>query len=254
MQKYAVSGQDAYYYRLSGLFRFMSVGMVVIFIVMILLLIWSVVINWRIFKKAGQPGWKALIPVYDVITIHRIIRSSKGSLIIYGILMASCVIFYFLGMGLPTAFLVIYYMSLYYRMAKYFGKSVGFAVGCAFLWPIFGAILAFSKDPLVELDEESEEDEVQGVAQAQAETQPEAQTETQTGVQPETQPVQNTPVQAVDPVVAQQVNPEPSAGPETTVNPESSNDPGEGMQPPVQQNFFAQNVQGPNSSENPFKK
>lgn len=195
----------------------------VVFIVMILLLIWSVVINWRIFKKAGQPGWKALIPVYDVITIHRIIRSSKSSLIVYGILMASCVIFYFLGMGLPTAFLVIYYMSLYYRMAKYFGKSVGFAVGCAFLWPIFGAILAFSKDPLVELDEESEEDEVQ-----------------EAGVQ--AQPVQNPPVQAVGPAVAQQVNPEPSAGP------------GGGMQPPVQQNFFAQNVRRPNPSENPFKK
>ena len=182
-------------------------------VVMGLFLVWSIVINWRILKKAGQPGWKALIPIYDVITINRAIGSSMGSLVIYGILMAGCVLLYVLGMGLPTLLLIIYYMSLDYRIAKFFGKSTGFAIGAALLWPIFGGILAFSKDVSVN----------------------------------DAEPRDAAPANTVDTpekVPAIEEKPSEAAQPD-----EPEKKPG---QPPVQPNFFAQNTQA-NPFKNPFK-
>ena len=40
------------------------VGMVLAFAVMFYIL--TVIATWKIFKKAGEPGWKCLIPIYNV--------------------------------------------------------------------------------------------------------------------------------------------------------------------------------------------
>jgi hypothetical protein len=87
-----------------------------------------IVANWRIFEKAGQPGWASIIPIYNVITLLRITGRSG---------------WWFLGFCVPflNLFVVI---RLVFELAGAFGRGVGFGFGLLFLSPIFLPVLAFS--------------------------------------------------------------------------------------------------------------
>ena len=53
----------SYYYSYSyDLSDFMSVPVMIVWIVILIL---SIMANCMIFQKAGQPGWKAIIPFYN---------------------------------------------------------------------------------------------------------------------------------------------------------------------------------------------
>ena len=109
---------------------------------------------WRIFEKAGQPGWPALVPVYyDWV---RVKICQKGRWLFWALIGTEILMLAssFLS-GLGREFLAIYMLSLiaalvfsiaYATMlADAFGKSGGFAAGLMFFTPIFLAILAFGK-------------------------------------------------------------------------------------------------------------
>nr|WP_202898597.1 DUF5684 domain-containing protein [[Eubacterium] cellulosolvens] len=83
---------------------------------------------WKIFSKAGEPGWASLIPFYNVYEIFKITWGN-------GI--------YFLLLFIPIANFVILIIT-YVKLAKAFGKGGGFACGLIFLNVIFLLILAFS--------------------------------------------------------------------------------------------------------------
>ena len=40
-----------------------------------------IVAQWKIFTKAGQEGWKALIPIYNVVVLYKIIGLSPWLLL-----------------------------------------------------------------------------------------------------------------------------------------------------------------------------
>ena len=42
-----------------------------------------IVAQWKIFVKAGQEGWKALIPIYNVVVLYKIIGLSPWLLLLY---------------------------------------------------------------------------------------------------------------------------------------------------------------------------
>ena len=42
-----------------------------------------IVAQWKIFTKAGQEGWKALIPIYNVVVLYKIIGLSPWLLLLY---------------------------------------------------------------------------------------------------------------------------------------------------------------------------
>jgi hypothetical protein len=86
-----------------------------------------VVAMWRVFAKAGRPGWASLIPIYNTITMLRITGRSG---------------WWFLGFMVP--FLNIFVaIRLVFDLARVFGRGVGFGFGLLFLLPIFILILAF---------------------------------------------------------------------------------------------------------------
>lgn len=96
-------------------------------VVTIAIAILGLVAMWKIFEKAGKPGWHSIIPflnMYDLVEIS----GYNGWL--------------FLLMFVPIANLVIAIMT-YVGLAKKFGKSTGFAIGLIFLSFIFECILAF---------------------------------------------------------------------------------------------------------------
>ena len=93
-----------------------------------------VIAQWKIFTKAGEAGWKSLIPVYNMVVLYKIIGLSPWLLLIYlaGIIPVVGYI----------ATLVLSIISMV-KLGQAFGKGAGFIVGLVFLTPIFQMILGF---------------------------------------------------------------------------------------------------------------
>lgn len=89
----------------------------------------AIVALWKIFAKAGEPGWAAIIPFYNLYVLFKITWGSGWK---------------FLLMLIPIANIVIAIITMV-KLAKAFGKSGGFAVGLIFLSLIFYCILAFDQ-------------------------------------------------------------------------------------------------------------
>lgn len=127
----------------------------------------TLVAMWKVFTKAGEPGWKCLIPVYNIymlfqiahndgfvklivsyvlmsvvsiaavgLMINGIAASSMGSLIAGVILLIIAVV------AIMIWALVIQY-KMYADLAEAFGHERVFAWGLLFLPPIFFCILGF---------------------------------------------------------------------------------------------------------------
>jgi len=82
---------------------------------------------WKIFTKAGKPGWAALIPIYNIILLLEIVGRPAWWVIL---------------MFVPFANIVVVFI-LAFELARSFGHDVGFGLGLAFLPFIFFPILAF---------------------------------------------------------------------------------------------------------------
>ena len=87
----------------------------------------GIIALWKIFEKAGEQGWKAIIPLYDTYTFVKILEGNGWK---------------FLLLLIPVVN-IVYAIMLLVKLAKAFGKSTGFAIGLIFLSPIFMLILAF---------------------------------------------------------------------------------------------------------------
>lgn len=82
---------------------------------------------WKVFVKAGKPGWACIIPIYNIIVLIEI---------------AGKPIWWILLMLIPIVNIVIAIL-IALEIAKAFGKGTGFGLGLAFLGPIFYPILGF---------------------------------------------------------------------------------------------------------------
>ena len=99
----------------------------VIQIISLVVSIFSIVCMWKIFVKAGKPGWGAIIPFYNTYLLFDIAWGN-------GWLFLLCLV--------PVVNFVVLIILLV-KLAQAFGKGIGFAVGLFFLSIIFLAILAF---------------------------------------------------------------------------------------------------------------
>lgn len=90
----------------------------------------SVVAMWKIFTKAGQAGWKSIIPIYNLIVLCQISGLNPLTILLIFI---------------PFVGQLIFLILLYVKLANAFGQGGGFAVGLILLNFIFMLILAFGK-------------------------------------------------------------------------------------------------------------
>ncbi len=121
------------------------------------LAIFSLVCMWKIFEKAGEAGWKCLIPIYNIYIFFKIAWEPKYFIYsILGIIAASVLTGIGAGnnsgvlTGIGSFLVIILYFAIFIlaiiadvKLAKRFGKSGGFAVGLILLSVVFMAILAF---------------------------------------------------------------------------------------------------------------
>jgi len=82
---------------------------------------------WKVFVKAGKPGWAAIVPFYNTYVMTEI-----GGL----------EIIWFILLFVPIANIVAGF-KIMFAVAEKFGKTVGFGVGMVFLPFIFFPILGF---------------------------------------------------------------------------------------------------------------
>ena len=103
-------------------FVFLVIGLVV------------VVGMWKTFDKAGQPGWAAIVPFYNLVVMFRIGGQSGWFALSY--------LLNFIPIIGTLAFLGIIIWN-HVNISKRFGQGVGFAIGLVLLAPIFWLILGF---------------------------------------------------------------------------------------------------------------
>jgi hypothetical protein len=96
-------------------------------ITLLILTALMVAAGWKIFTKAGEPGWAAIIPIYNVIVLLKIAGKPAWWIILLLIPVVNFVISILVAAGL----------------AKNFGKGTGFVVGLVLLPFIFYLILGF---------------------------------------------------------------------------------------------------------------
>ena len=87
----------------------------------------SVVALWKVFTKAGEPGWTAFIPIVNLYKMCKIADGNGWKFLLYLIPIVN----------------IVYYILVNIRFAKAYGKSTVFGVGLLFLNIIFVYILAF---------------------------------------------------------------------------------------------------------------
>jgi hypothetical protein len=90
-------------------------------------LLFMIAAMWRVFSKAGQPGWAILIPIYNLYVLCKVAGRPGWWLIL---------------MLIPFVNLIIA-IILSVDIAKHFGKGVGFAIGLIILPIIFYPVLGF---------------------------------------------------------------------------------------------------------------
>lgn len=107
----------------AGIFAIFSALLIPILIVAAIMII----AHWKIYEKAGKPGWAAIIPIYNLIILLEIVGKPLWWIILFFI---PCVNIVFL----------VWVTNL---LSKSFGQSEGFTVGLLLLGVVFYPILGF---------------------------------------------------------------------------------------------------------------
>lgn len=82
---------------------------------------------WKVFEKAGQPGWAAIIPIYNLYIMTKIAGKPGWWVLMFLIPFVN----------------LIFAIWLYNMISKSFGKDEGFTAGLVLLGIIFWPILGF---------------------------------------------------------------------------------------------------------------
>jgi hypothetical protein len=119
--------------------------MVVYFLVMIAIYVVAAIGLWKMYAKAGRPGWAAIIPVYNWwVWVEMIGRPRWWFWILVAEIVVSIIpiIGTIIGAVLGIVFFVIFLMGCL-DMAKAFGKGSGYGIGLWLLSFVFMPILGF---------------------------------------------------------------------------------------------------------------
>ncbi len=101
--------------------------MIVYYIIVLAIAVVMLVGMWKMFQKAGKPGWAAIIPFYNT---YCLCEMAMGNGLFFLLMFVPCVN-------------VVFQVILSLKLAKAFGQGTGFGIGLFLLSPIFYMILGF---------------------------------------------------------------------------------------------------------------
>ena len=141
--------------------------LIVYMIIYVVILAIAIISLWRIYEKMGEPGWKGIIPFYNIWVMVEKLKKPRFwfwiqvvcsaliigiSVITAGILVIAMqaqedIAGIIAVIGLFTLVVavvaLVYQIRIYYALAKSFGYGIGFTVGLVLLPIVFFPILAF---------------------------------------------------------------------------------------------------------------
>ncbi len=92
-----------------------------------------IVALWKIFTKAGKPGWYSLIPIWNTLVLLRIVGRPMWWFLLYFI---------------PIVNVIILFIVLN-DLSKSFGKGIGFTIGLIIFPYVFMLVLGLGSAPYV---------------------------------------------------------------------------------------------------------
>lgn len=118
-----------------------AIGLIIfVCIIGLAMLILEIIGSWKTFKKAGKPGWAAIVPVYNIFVALEVAKLEWWHLLIiigFGIaynVNSDAVV------ALGSIGLIAYEFVIAIRISKAFGKTTGFGVFTAF-FPYIGYMI-----------------------------------------------------------------------------------------------------------------
>ena len=106
---------------------------------------------WKAFQKAGEAGWKAVIPFYNTYTRYKLTWDTKMFWISLALMAAECILPETEGSLLSFVRLAVFIglvvvaAKAAHKTSLAFGHGTGFAVGLFFLEPVFALILGLDR-------------------------------------------------------------------------------------------------------------
>lgn len=104
---------------------------------MIIFALIMIIATWRIYTKAGKPGWASIVPIYNCIVLLEIVNRPVWWIILFLVPFAN----------------IIVQIIVYHRLARSFGKGTGYTLGLIFLPFIFFPMLGFGKSVYTRLQD-----------------------------------------------------------------------------------------------------
>lgn len=101
-----------------------GMGMMLVWLAIVVLLIAAM---WKVFVKAGKPGWAAIVPIYNIVVLCEIAGKPAWWVVLFFIPFVNFIVAILLAINI----------------AKNFGKGGGFAAGLILLPFVFYPMLGF---------------------------------------------------------------------------------------------------------------
>lgn len=102
-----------------------SGGGFLLFVVYIALIVAGIAGFWKVFEKAGQPGWAALIPIYNLYVLLKVAGRPGWWILLFLIPFVN----------------IVTYLIVALDVAKAFGKSTGFGVVGLWIFSYIGYVM-----------------------------------------------------------------------------------------------------------------
>jgi len=97
----------------------------VFWIIYAVVVVVAIIALWRVFAKAGRPGWAAIIPIYNIYTLVKVSGNSGWFVLLYFIPVVNIIISVIVALG----------------VAKNFGKSGVFGFVGLWLFSLIGYLI-----------------------------------------------------------------------------------------------------------------
>ncbi|MBN1821675.1 MAG: hypothetical protein JXR31_09250 [Prolixibacteraceae bacterium] len=104
----------------------------------------QIISMWRIYLKAGKPGWASIIPIYNIIVLLEIIKKPVWWIVLLIIPVVN----------------IVFWIWIVNLLSKSFGKNEGFTVGLLFLSFIFYPLLGFGSPKYIYNEEPNKYDDI----------------------------------------------------------------------------------------------
>ena len=102
----------------------------VTWIILLAIIVFQIAAWWKMFEKAGKPGWAAIVPIYNIFVLIQIAGKPGWWIILCLIPIVNIIVWLLVSLG----------------VAQNFGKGTLFGIGLFLLAVIFYPILGFGDD------------------------------------------------------------------------------------------------------------